>query len=170
MHDIQFDRQTFWRKEVSTTSVSVRAIEQQVTEGVCLLWSDDGGSGSAQVQLHPMDAFRLHLHFIMNVWSCPLHEDVRGMDVKCLGLRIFNLDTNWRWVASFTLRSLYPAWKVTSRVFWMGCSANPQTLHGLLWETKQLSLSGTRTPVHYHSLYRLCFPGSPLYFITIWGI
>jgi hypothetical protein len=68
------------------------------------------------------------------------------MDVKCLGLSIFYLDTNWRWMTSFTPRTLYPAEKVTSRALWMGCSAGPQNLHGLLWETKILFSFGTRTP------------------------
>jgi hypothetical protein len=71
-----------------------------------------------------------------------------------------DLGTNWRWVVSFTPRSVYPRGKsppvpIGRRLGW------PHRQSGRCGDEKILDLTVTRTPTaHSQSLYRLSYPGS----------
>jgi hypothetical protein len=64
----------------------------------------------------------------------------------CIDRHFLDLCTRWRWVVSFTPRSLYPRWKSSRNTLYMRLGA-PQIRSGRRGEGKILDPSGFRTPI-----------------------
>jgi hypothetical protein len=84
----------------------------------------------------------------------------------CLDPRFLDLDTSWRWVVSFTPRSLYP-WERAPSTRWIGGWVGPRASLDYTKKRKFLTLPGLKLqplscPAHSQSLYQLCYPGSLL--------
>jgi hypothetical protein len=71
------------------------------------------------------------------------HEGVWGSG--CIDPRFLDLGISWRWVVSFTLRSLYPRGK-SLRYRLYGRLGGHQSGSGRCGEDKILDFTGTRTP------------------------
>jgi hypothetical protein len=67
------------------------------------------------------------------------------LGTSCIGSRILDLDTSWKWVISFTPRPLYLLRKIPSYPFDRRLSG-PQSRSIRHGEQKHLAPTGTRTP------------------------
>jgi hypothetical protein len=74
----------------------------------------------------------------------------------CIAPRLLDLGTRWRWVVSFTPRSLYPRGKHSLIPTGLEAGWAPEPVWTRWWGKKFPSPTGTRTPYHPARSPALC--------------
>jgi hypothetical protein len=109
--------------------------------------------------VHPtISICKVKVSLFLNNWVVR-HEDL--WESECIDPHILDVGTSWRWVVSFTPRSLYP-WEKSPRYPLDRRLGRPQTTWRgePIFPLPGLELQELRHPARSQSLYRLRNPGS----------